>query len=257
MIGSSCVVVVAVRRLGRREVGRRDGTRSPSCSTGRRTRTTAVSTWPRPRAGTADAGLTSTIIEPGDTPSLEILGAGKADVGAHSVQEELVPARAKGLPVVSIGAVIQHNTSSLVSLRSAGIARPRDLAGPHLRRLRRPPREGPGQEAVGATAVTRTRSASSTSATPTTGSGCSAHQYDVVWIFDGWDGIRLREIDKLAINRIPFIDSHRLHPRLVHAAHRHVREDDQDGPTCCARSWRPPPGATRRPCATRRGGRRV
>ena len=74
------------------------------------------------------AGLDVKVIEPGDTPSLEILGAGKADV-ALSVQEEVVPARAKGLPVVSIGAVIQHNTSSLVSLRSDRIATPGDLPG--------------------------------------------------------------------------------------------------------------------------------
>ena len=36
--------------------------------------------------------------------------------------------------------------------------------------------------------------------------GLERHQYDVVWIFDGWDGLRLATVDKLPVNRIPFID---------------------------------------------------
>ena len=34
--------------------------------------------------------------------------------------------------------------------------------------------------------------------------GMERHQYDVVWIFDGWDGIRLGSVDKLPITSLPF-----------------------------------------------------
>lgn len=150
------------------------------------------------------AGLDVKVIEPGDTPSLEILGAGKADV-AVSVQEEVVPARAKGLPVVSIGAVIQHNTSSLVSLRSDGIAGPGDLPGHTYggfgglleKALIRAFTECGGGD------PSKVRFVEVGNADYRI--GLQRDQYDVVWIFDGWDGIRLSKIDKLAVNRIPFI----------------------------------------------------
>ncbi len=151
------------------------------------------------------AGLDVTVIEPGDTPSLEILSAGKADV-ALSVQEELVPARAKGLPVVSIGAVIQHNTSSLVSLRSDGVAEPGDLPGHTYGGF-----GGLLEKALikaftkcGGGDPTKVRFVDVGNADYRI--GLKRNQYDVVWIFDGWDGIRLADIDKLPINRIPFID---------------------------------------------------
>ena len=67
----------------------------------------------------ADAGLDVTIVEPGDTSGLQLLAAGKADF-AYSVAEGLVPAREQGAEVVSVAAVIQHNTSSLISLTSDG-----------------------------------------------------------------------------------------------------------------------------------------
>ena len=150
------------------------------------------------------AGLNVNVVEPGDTPSLEILGAGKADV-AISVQEELVPARAKGLPVVSIGAVIQHNTSSLVSLRSAGIATPGDLPGHTYGGF-----GGLLEKALIKKFATCGGGDPSKIRFVDVGNadyriGLQRHQYDVVWIFDGWDGIRLAAVDKLSVHRIPFL----------------------------------------------------
>lgn len=36
--------------------------------------------------------------------------------------------------------------------------------------------------------------------------GLERNQYDVVWIFDGWDGIRLTQIDKVSLASLPLID---------------------------------------------------
>lgn len=150
-----------------------------------------------------DAGLDVKVIEPGDTPSLEILGAGKADV-AISVQEEVVPARAKGLPVVSIGAVIQHNTSSLVSLRSDGITTPADLAGHTYGGF-----GGLLEKALVKSMATCGGADPDKVRFVDVGNadyriGLQRNQYDVVWIFDGWDGIRLADIDKVPLNRMAF-----------------------------------------------------
>jgi ABC-type nitrate/sulfonate/bicarbonate transport system substrate-binding protein len=150
------------------------------------------------------AGLDVRIVEPGDTPPLQLLGAGKADV-ALSVQEDVIPARAQGLPVVSIAAVLQHNTSSLVSLRKDGIRGPGDLPGHTyggyggqlekalVRRLAACGGGDPAKVRFVDVGNTDYRV------------GLERNQYDVVWIFDGWDGIRLADLDKLAIDRIPFV----------------------------------------------------
>lgn len=45
-----------------------------------------------------------------------MIASGKADF-AISAQENVTLARVEGIPVVSIGAIIQHNTSALHRLR--------------------------------------------------------------------------------------------------------------------------------------------
>src|SRR5258708_14270167 len=57
-----------------------------------------------------------------------LVSSGKADVGI-SATEGIVSDAAAGQPVVSIAAIIQHNTSALVTLVSSGLTRPRDLDG--------------------------------------------------------------------------------------------------------------------------------
>src|SRR5256886_15045086 len=57
-----------------------------------------------------------------------LVSTGKADVGV-GFTEGVVADAAVGQPVVSIAAIIQHNTSALVTLASSGLARPRMLDG--------------------------------------------------------------------------------------------------------------------------------
>src|SRR5438876_3052831 len=57
-----------------------------------------------------------------------LVSSGKADVGI-SATEGVVADAAVGQPVVSIAAILQHNTSALVTLASSGLTRPRMLDG--------------------------------------------------------------------------------------------------------------------------------
>jgi len=153
----------------------------------------------------AEAGLDVEIIEPGDSGSLQLLGAGRADV-AFTVQEELVPARAEGVPVVGLAAVIEHNTSSLLSLASDGIDRPRALEGKRYGGF-----GGQLEEALVEAMVTCDGGDPSEVSYTEVGEadyrlGLTRDQYDAVWIFDAWDGIRLGEIDDLDTETIPFIE---------------------------------------------------
>lgn len=58
----------------------------------------------------AEQGLDVKIVEPGDNLALQLVAAGQAEFG-YSYQEEVTYGRVAGLPVVSLAAVIQHNTS--------------------------------------------------------------------------------------------------------------------------------------------------
>lgn len=77
----------------------------------------------------ADEGLAVEVIQPGEggTP-VQVVAAGKADF-AISYQEELTNARAEGIPVVSLAAIIQHNTSGFASPKDKGIIRPKEFEG--------------------------------------------------------------------------------------------------------------------------------
>lgn len=74
------------------------------------------------------AGLTVHIIQPGKSSAEQLVASGKADFGI-SFQETVTEARVAGLPLVSIAAIIQHNTSGFASLPSANIHSPKDFAG--------------------------------------------------------------------------------------------------------------------------------
>jgi ABC-type nitrate/sulfonate/bicarbonate transport system substrate-binding protein len=58
----------------------------------------------------------------------QLVGTGKANFGI-SFAEGVTSSRAAGVPIVSIAAVIQHNTSALVSLKSSGLDTVASLAG--------------------------------------------------------------------------------------------------------------------------------
>jgi len=77
----------------------------------------------------AEQGLDVEVIQPAEGGTLvQVVAAGQADFGV-SHQEEVCYARAEDVPIVSIAAVIQHNTSGFASPEDRGITRPRDLEG--------------------------------------------------------------------------------------------------------------------------------
>jgi len=77
----------------------------------------------------ADKDIEVNFIQPGTNMSVEqVVGAGQADLGI-SFQEWLTPARIQGVPIVSLAAVIQHNTSGFAVLEEKNVETPADLSG--------------------------------------------------------------------------------------------------------------------------------
>lgn len=75
-----------------------------------------------------EAGLDVEIMLPGESGAEQLIATGKADFGV-SFQEYLTMARHEDLPIVSIAAVIQHNTAGYASAVGEDIVEPKDFEG--------------------------------------------------------------------------------------------------------------------------------
>lgn len=73
-----------------------------------------------------DEGLDVEIKMPGEAGADQLVASGKADFGV-SYQEGITEARVQDIPIVSIAAIIQHNTSGFASLKEKNITKPRDF----------------------------------------------------------------------------------------------------------------------------------
>lgn len=177
-----------------------------------------------------EAGLDVEIVEPGAGGVEAVVGTGNADFGI-SVQEAVIPARGQGVPIVAIAAIIQHNTSSLMALESDNIRRPRDLDGKTYGGF-----GGPLEKEL------ISRLSRCDGGNPDTirfvdvGDvdyliGMEQNRYDFVWIFEAWDGVRAKEIEKKAVTTIPFIDYQQCVPDwytpLIITNENHVKNDKE------------------------------
>ena len=77
----------------------------------------------------AENGLDVEIIQPADPSAvLQLLAAGTAQFGIN-FQESVTFARDEGIPVVAIGAILQHNTSAFAASADRGITSAKDFEG--------------------------------------------------------------------------------------------------------------------------------
>src|SRR4051794_7532434 len=63
-----------------------------------------------------EEGLDVEIMLPGEAGADQLVAAGKAQFGIGA-QESITAARTQDIPIVSIGAILQHNTSGFASLK--------------------------------------------------------------------------------------------------------------------------------------------
>lgn len=152
-----------------------------------------------------EAGLDVRIVEPAAGGVEQVVATGGADFGI-SIQEQVIPARAEGVPVVSIGTIIQHNDSSLMMLADEGVEEPKDLAGKTyggfggaletalIRQLVEC--DGGDPDSVKIVEVGNVDYLV----------GMDQGQYDFVWVFESWDVIRAREVEQRDVTSILFKD---------------------------------------------------
>ncbi len=150
-----------------------------------------------------DEGIALTLLPYSANVSPDTMVAnGKADVGISST-ESIVADYALGQPVVSISAIIQHNTSALVTLASSGLNRPRDLNGKVY--------GGFGAPYEGAVVGEIIKNDGGTGQFKNVTLGVDAmtaletHRVDFVWVFEGWEVIQA-QLQGVKLNVFPIIN---------------------------------------------------
>lgn len=158
-----------------------------------------------------EEGLDLQIITPSDNMSVEqIVAVGRADFGI-SFQEWVTYARVQGVPLVSIAAVIQHNTSGFISLKDKNITRPKDFEGktyggwgmPIEEVILKAFVEGDGGD------YERVRNINVGMADILT---LLDRDIDFAWIFYGWQGVEAEVIRKMDLNIVKMEDYFHLVP---------------------------------------------
>jgi len=138
-----------------------------------------------------EQGLEVEIIQPAESGAAQLVAAGQAEFGV-SYQEEITNARAAGIPLKSIAAVIQHNTSGFASLASANIKTPADFAGKKYGGW-----GSPMEHAMLASLMQKSGGDVSQVEEVNIGSAdflaTVGRDVDFTWIFYGWDGIRAEQ----------------------------------------------------------------
>lgn len=135
-----------------------------------------------------DEGINLQIVPYSGSVSPDVLvSSGKVDVGISST-ESIVADAAVGQPVVSIAAIIQHNTSALVTLASSGINSPKQLDGKVY--------GGFGAPYEGAVVSSIIKNAGGTgnfknvTLSVDAMQALEAHRIDFAWVFEGWEVIQ-------------------------------------------------------------------
>lgn len=151
----------------------------------------------------ADEGIDLKLLPYSANISPDVLvSSGKADVGISST-EGIVADAAVGQPVVSIAAIIQHNTSALVSLASSGLNSPRDFDGKVYGAFGAPYENAVVGEIIkhaGGKGVFK-----SVTLSVDTMQALETHRIDFAWVFEGWEVIQAQR-DGFKVNVFPIIN---------------------------------------------------
>lgn len=150
----------------------------------------------------AEQGLDVAIQQPGQSVTDQIVGTGKSEFGV-SYQENVIRARSESIPLISIAAVIQHNTSGFASLQEAGITGPQDFMGKRYGSW-----DSPSEQAILKTIMGKAK-ADFSSVKIISGVydffSTIGKEADFEWIYYGWDGVEA-ERRGIKLNYLPLRD---------------------------------------------------
>lgn len=144
-------------------------------------------------------GLEVEIVQMSGGSVEQLVASGKSQFGV-SYQEAVTFARTSNIPIISIAAVLQHNTSGFASLKAKGIETPRDFEGKRYGGW-----GSPIEEATIKALMDKYGGDFNEVEILTTGAVdffvISEKEADFSWIFFGWDGVAA-ELKGIELNYI-------------------------------------------------------
>ncbi len=151
-----------------------------------------------------EAGIDINILPYSGNVSPEVLvSTNKADLGI-SYTEGVVTSAASGNPVVSLAAIISHNTSSIVALEDSKIKTPKDLDGKAYGGF-----GAPFENAVISEMIKKNGGKGTFKTVLLDMDGIKAletKKIDFVWIFDAWTGIQAKR-QGVKLVSFPLVDN--------------------------------------------------
>ncbi|HEU5345883.1 MAG TPA: ABC transporter substrate-binding protein [Ktedonobacterales bacterium] len=133
----------------------------------------------------------------------QLVTTGQADF-AISFPESVTTLRAQGQPLVSVAAVIQSNTSALISLKSSGLDTVASLAGKRYAGFGAPYEQPVVEQVLKCGGATNPSFQNiTTSLDPV--EALKSKQFDFAWVYEGWEVIQAQR-EGLQVNVFPLLD---------------------------------------------------
>lgn len=153
-----------------------------------------------------DQGLTVEIVQPPEDGADALVASGKAQFGV-SFQDTMAPGVAgdNALPTTAVAALIQHNTSGIVSRKGEGMDRPRGLEGHKYATWDTPIELAMIKNVVEADGGDYDKIELIPSTVTDEVSALQSNSVDAIWIFYGWAGVKM-ELEDLETDYFSFSD---------------------------------------------------
>ena len=139
----------------------------------------------------ADAGLSVEIVQPPEGGAEVLVASGKAQFGV-SFQDSLAPALVgdNALPVSAVAALIQHNTSGIISRKGEGMETPKGMEGKEYATWEGPIELETIRKVVEADGGDYSKVELIPSTVTDEVSALKTKSVDAIWIFYGWAGVK-------------------------------------------------------------------
>lgn len=137
-----------------------------------------------------EAGLDVEIVQPPEDGAEVLVGSGKAQFGV-SFQDTMMPAVVgdDALPIKAVAAVLQHNTSGIVSRKGEGIKRPKGLEGKKYATWNQDIEKAILKQVVEKDKGNFSKVKMIPSTVTDEVSALKSKKVDAIWIYYGWAGI--------------------------------------------------------------------
>lgn len=136
------------------------------------------------------AGLEVEVVQPPEDGAEALVGSGKAQFGV-SFQDSMLPAVAgdNAMPIQAVAALVQHNTSGIISLKGKGMDTPKGMEGKRYATWNLPIELATLKQVVEADGGDFSKVELIPSTVTDEVSALQTDTVDAIWIFYGWAGV--------------------------------------------------------------------